>query len=257
MESTKLLIWDNNLLFIFFTFIVIYSVLSALQIISNLPKKIWDYICDKISNFLQRLFDEKIDNDKEIDNDQELENIDNKEENENNNSINQKLIINKEKKEENEEENKKGNQDQLIYFNFSDNVKYIFTLFGRLLITIYSFNGLFFLYNFIFQNLSLVATLFYYYENIFCQLVSSIFYIIFAILTSDVIVIPTYELISNSVSFLIKGVSSFNFTHFKTFFSSLLRNYQYQISKTFINIFLCDIFFIMPNFNNPIIAFVL
>ena len=113
MESTKLLIWDNNLLFIFFTFIVIYSVLSALQIISNLPKKIWDYICDKISNFLQRLFDEKIDNDKEIDNDQELENIDNKEENENNNSINQKLIINKEKKEENEEENKKGNQDNL------------------------------------------------------------------------------------------------------------------------------------------------
>ena len=144
MESTKLLIWDNNLLFIFFTFIVIYSVLSALQIISNLPKKIWDYICDKISNFLQRLFDEKIDNDKEIDIDQELENIDNKEENENNNSINQKLIINKEKKEENEEENKKGNQDQLIYFNFSDNVKYIFTLFGRLLITIYTFMDYFF-----------------------------------------------------------------------------------------------------------------
>lgn len=72
-------------------------------------------------------------------------------------------------------------------------MKYIFTLFGRLLITIYSFNGLFFLYNFIFQNLSLVATLFYYYENIFCQLVSSIFYIIFAILTSNVLVIPTYE----------------------------------------------------------------
>ena len=104
-----------------------------------------------------------------------------------------KYDINGEKKED---ERKNLNQDEIIFFNLSSDMKFAFTFFGRLLITIYSFHGLFFLYNFIIQNLSLIAMLYYYLDKIFYQISLAIFYFIFAILSSNVMVIPTYEFLT-------------------------------------------------------------
>ena len=197
----KILNWDNSILFIFFILITIISFLISLFITTNL----WDYILSiyefgksKIINLYHRLKSENINNS------QELDFLD-KEENENdsNDNIVIESINNEEKDvkydingEKKEDERKNLNQDEIIFFNLSSDMKFVFTFFGRLLITIYSFHGLFFLYNFIIQNLSLIAMLYYYLDKIFYQISLAIFYFIFAILSSNVMVIPTYEFLT-------------------------------------------------------------
>ena len=92
--------------------------------------------------------------------------------------------------------NDEGNNTIII--NIDVKIKFALTFFGRILITIYSFQGLFFLYNFIFQYLALPALIFYFFENyhIIIQIIATIIYMSIAVLTSNVLVIPTYEFLS-------------------------------------------------------------
>ena len=67
------------------------------------------------------------------------------------------------------------------------------TYIGRLIMTIYSFHGLFFIYNFIIQYIILIPGLLYEIKDPTGRLILSLIYIIFAISSSNILVIPTYE----------------------------------------------------------------
>jgi len=94
-------------------------------------------------------------------------------------------------------DNNDGDNNSTI-INIDVEIKFALTFLGRILITIYSFQGLFFLYNFIFQYLALPALFFYFFEGKYTiiQIIAAIIYISIAILTSNVLVIPTYEFLS-------------------------------------------------------------
>jgi len=109
------------------------------------------------------------------------------------------LIDNKENKKMKLERNDNNDEDNnSTIINIDVEIKFALTFLGRILITIYSFQGLFFLYNFNFQYLALPALIFYFFENshIIIQIIATIIYMSIAILTSNVLVIPTYEFLS-------------------------------------------------------------
>ena len=68
------------------------------------------------------------------------------------------------------------------------------TLLGRILFTLYSFHGLFFIYNIIIQYIISIPSVFY-SDNLstFQKILFSIFYLIFAMNSSNVLVIPSFE----------------------------------------------------------------
>ena len=74
-----------------------------------------------------------------------------------------------------------------------EEVLFALTFFGRLIMTLYSFHGLFFLYNFIIQFIILAAGILFTIDIISLQILFGLAYIIFAILASNILVIPTYE----------------------------------------------------------------
>ena len=86
---------------------------------------------------------------------------------------------------EDNKQNKKGHVD--IYMIFG--ITYI----GRLIMTIYSFHGLFFIYNIIIQYIILIPGLLYEIENAGGRFILSCIYIIFAISSANILIIPTYE----------------------------------------------------------------
>ena len=59
--------------------------------------------------------------------------------------------------------------------------------------TLFSFHGLFFLYNFIIQFLTIIPVILYRVNSVYIQVIVGLLYIIFTILTSNVLVIPTFE----------------------------------------------------------------
>ena len=86
---------------------------------------------------------------------------------------------------EDNKQNKKGHVD--IYMIFG--ITYV----GRLIMTIYSFHGLFFIYNIIIQYIILIPGLLYEIEYSGGRFILSCIYIIFAISSANILVIPTYE----------------------------------------------------------------
>ena len=82
----------------------------------------------------------------------------------------------------------------IIYFN--KDIMYGITFLGRILITLYSFNGLLFLYNIIFQFLTFIPLHFYHIENNWFKAFICIIYISFSLLFSNIMVIPTFEFLS-------------------------------------------------------------
>jgi len=70
------------------------------------------------------------------------------------------------------------------------------TYIGRLIMTIYSFHGLFFLYNIIIQYIILIPGLLYDIESSVGKIFLSIIYIIFAISSANLLVIPTHEFLT-------------------------------------------------------------
>ena len=67
------------------------------------------------------------------------------------------------------------------------------TFIGRIIMTLYSFHGLFFIYNFIIQFIILIPGRLYDLESVAVQWIFGIFYILFSMAASNVLVIPTYE----------------------------------------------------------------
>ena len=134
------------------------------------------------NNNESELEDYDINNDKSEEKEKEKNLIDDKE--------NKKMNL---KRKDNNDEN---NNSKII--NIDVEIKFALTFLGRILITIYSFQGLFFLYNFIFQYLALSALIFYFFEDfpIIIQIIATLIYMSIAILTSNVLVIPTYEFLS-------------------------------------------------------------
>ena len=70
------------------------------------------------------------------------------------------------------------------------------TYIGRLIMTIYSFHGLFFIYNIIIQYIILIPGLLYEIKEPAGRLILSFIYIIFAISSANILVIPTHEFLS-------------------------------------------------------------
>ena len=73
---------------------------------------------------------------------------------------------------------------------------YGITFFGRIIFTIYSSYGLFFLYNFFFQYLTFIPILFYDIEDFKKQIALGGIYILFSLFISNILVIPTFDFFS-------------------------------------------------------------
>ena len=86
-----------------------------------------------------------------------------------------------------EEKNKKSKGHIDIYMIFG--ITYI----GRIIMTIYSFHGLFFLYNLIIQYIISIPGLLYDIDSSIGKFILSVIYIIFAVSSANILVIPTYE----------------------------------------------------------------
>ena len=99
-------------------------------------------------------------------------------------------------KDKNEGEKNIVSKENAICNNFAINIKLVFSFIGRLLFTIYSFYGLFFLYNLFIQYLTSFPIIFFKIEDFCLQIIVSIIYVPFSILISNVIIIPTYEFLS-------------------------------------------------------------
>ena len=84
-------------------------------------------------------------------------------------------------------------------YNFKLNIScgeeifYGLTFFGRLIMTIFSINGVFFIYNLIIQFILLIPGLLSENDHILVQLTIAALYIIFSILITNVLIIPAYE----------------------------------------------------------------
>ena len=74
-----------------------------------------------------------------------------------------------------------------------DEFKYALTIIGRLIMTLYSFHGLFFIYNFIIQYIILFPVVLYEIESLPGQILIGFIYFCFACCVSNILVIPTYE----------------------------------------------------------------
>ena len=74
-----------------------------------------------------------------------------------------------------------------------DEIWFAFTFIGRIIMTIYSIHGLFFIYNFIVEFIILIPGRLYDLESVAVQWIFGIFYILFSVAASNVLVIPTYE----------------------------------------------------------------
>jgi len=72
-------------------------------------------------------------------------------------------------------------------------VWYAATILGRIVMTLYSFHGLFFIYNIIIQYIILVPGILYNESSFGIRIFIGIIYIMFAACASNVLVIPTYE----------------------------------------------------------------
>ena len=108
----------------------------------------------------------------------------------NNNNKNEKLndvqIENSLEKKSKEEEKK-----EMRY-----NLLFGLTLPGRIILTLYSFHGLFFIYNLILQYIILIPGLLYQIESFTKSILLSIVFVIFAVSSSNILIIPTFEFLS-------------------------------------------------------------
>ena len=127
---------------------------------------------------------------------------------ENNAQQNEKLTVDDNIKGQNQENEKKNDDVNSVgskgsnYSNISqgndtqklgDEVKFALTFFGRIVITLYSFHGLFFIYNFIVQYIIVFPGILYSIGNLPGQICVSLIYFFFALLVSNILVIPTYD----------------------------------------------------------------
>ena len=76
-----------------------------------------------------------------------------------------------------------------------EEVLYAFTFGGRLIMTLYSFHSLFFIINFIIQFIMLIPEILYHSKSVVFHTFIYIAYFFFVILSSNILVIPLYDLL--------------------------------------------------------------
>ena len=91
-----------------------------------------------------------------------------------------------------EEEKKKRNRCLL---KCGEEVIYAMTIIARIILTLYSFHGLFFMLNFLIQFIILVPGLLYDIDSTATRLILCLLYVFFALFASNLLIIPTYELL--------------------------------------------------------------
>ena len=77
--------------------------------------------------------------------------------------------------------------------DLGNEIIFAITFIGRIVMTLYSFHGLFFIYNFIIQYIISVPGILFEINSVFLRVLFGLIYILFAIIISNVLVIPTYE----------------------------------------------------------------
>ena len=77
--------------------------------------------------------------------------------------------------------------------NVGGEIWFALTFIGRIIMTLYSLHGLFFIYNFIIEFIILIPGRLYDLDSVALQWIFGIFYILFSMVSSNVLVIPTYE----------------------------------------------------------------
>ena len=122
-------------------------------------------------------------------NEDEINEKDNEENKEEKNKKNNKV----DKKEDNEEINKIKKNKQECVIRLGGDIMYAITFLGRIIFTLYSFHGLFFIYNFIIQYIILVPGILYDFDSKMAQFSLGCIYLLFAVCTSNILVIPTFE----------------------------------------------------------------
>ena len=121
------------------------------------------------------------------------------------------------------------------------------TIVGRIILTLYTFHGLFFVYNIIFQYVILFAGVLYDLNNMFFKIIMALIYILFSLSAGNILVIPTYE-------FLTFPFMTFRnpFVHLLSF-AYIIRNKRYKFEKALkqsnqtVNIFLIivEVFYVL------------
>ena len=77
----------------------------------------------------------------------------------------------------------------------SEDIMFGITFPGRLIMTLYSFQALFFIYNFIINFIFILPGMLYFTNNIIFIILVFLVYGLFASLCSNILIIPTYELL--------------------------------------------------------------
>ena len=79
------------------------------------------------------------------------------------------------------------------YFDKNKNLSFGLTFIGRLCMTLYSFHGLFFIYNIIILYIVIIPGFLFETESLFWKIVLSAIFICFAFSCSNLLLIPTFE----------------------------------------------------------------
>jgi len=74
-----------------------------------------------------------------------------------------------------------------------EEVLYGLTLFGRLIMTLYSFHAMLFIYNFVIELIILIPEILYLTNSVAIQILIILLFLMFSIFASSILVIPTYE----------------------------------------------------------------
>ena len=120
------------------------------------------------------------------------------------------VIVKKNKEKENLNKKVNKNKDNYILssienidanierkcFRCTGDIMIGITYLGRIILTLYSFHGLFFIYNIIFQYIILFAGVLYDIKNFYFQIIMTLIYILFSLSAGNILVIPTYEFLT-------------------------------------------------------------
>ena len=119
------------------------------------------------------------------------------------------------KDNDNQNKNKIPKQKSLIekIYNDNQNIAFGLSFLGRIIMTFYSFHGLFFCYNLILEYILLIPGFLFGIQNWFGKFCLSLVYILYSLCLSSILVIPTFEFLTfpylkypNSLSHLISFI---------------------------------------------------
>ena len=167
------------------------------------------------------------------------------------------------KQKEKEKEKKPTKIDKINeYFDKNKNFFFGLTFFGRLIMTLYSFHGLFFIYNIIIEYILLIPGLLFEIDSTKGKIAFSIVYIFFSLSCSNLLIIPTYEFLTfpylhykNPLSHLLSFIYIFKEKEFN--FDNIVKDYPTLTALMYLFFIIIEfmyfIGFILSLFTNIII----